>query len=261
MLKILCWNINSIRSRIFHLISVIQNENPDIILLQEIKCQFEQFPFLKIEDIGYKAYILSQKSYNGVAILSKYNCEDIIYGIPDFVDENARYIEAFVSLPNGLGVRVASVYVPNGQSVDSEKYDYKLAFLDALNQRMRHLSKLDEALIIGGDYNVAFDVIDVYDADKLKNSIGFHYLERNKLQSLVNNGFKDAFRIKNPYDSGFTWWDYRKNSVENDLGMRIDFFLINPKCMDLVDKIEVLKNYRTQEKPSDHAPIMATFYN
>jgi exodeoxyribonuclease-3 len=257
MLNIVCWNINSIRSRLEQLFLLIQNENPDVILLQEIKCTKENFPFLEIEDLGYNCYVYGQKSYNGVAILSKYNCDDVVCGIPGFEDEQARYIEAVISVFGGA-IRIASVYVPNGQSIGSDKFEYKLNFLNALSGHLKNLYNLQESALIAGDYNIAPDGMDVYDVEKLTGTIGFHHTERERLNSIINVGFYDAFRVKYPNKIEFSWWDYRASSVANNLGMRIDLVLTSPEAMDMVQDIEILKRYREMPKPSDHAPILVS---
>ncbi len=237
------------------MLDLLQEQRPDILLLQEIKCTEDQFPFLEVEDMGYKCYILGQKSYNGVAIISRYDCEDITLGIPGFEDEQARYIEGLINA-KGHMLRVASVYVPNGQSLDSDKFDYKMKFLDALYKHLQQLNTLEDKTFIAGDYNVAPHEIDVYDAAKLAGTIGFHPDERAKLHTIINDGFYDAFRARHPKKIEFSWWDYRANSMEHNLGMRIDLVLVSAEAMDVIQDVQILSKYRTLPKPSDHAPIL-----
>ena len=224
MTVIATWNVNSIRTRLDHLKKWVEERNPDIILLQELKCQKEAFPFEEVENLGYNIALLGQKSYNGVAILSKSPLEDVVYGLPTSQgDEQARYIEALVD-----GIRVASVYVPNGQEVGSEKFAYKMQFLDALKHHGRVLLKNNEPLVIGGDYNIAPFVSDGHTPDTFKKDrILCSLQEREMLRSLYHEGFIDGFRLKHPdslpaNQNVFSWWDYRAGSYGNNKGYRID---------------------------------------
>ncbi|UAT43106.1 exodeoxyribonuclease III [Anaplasmataceae bacterium AB001_6] len=256
-MKIVSWNVNSIRSRIGILKYFIKDNNPDIILLQEIKCEEHQFPYEEIEDMNYNFVINGQKSYNGVAILSKFQIEECIKHIPNFIDQNnqARYIEALI-YKDEFPVRVASIYVPNGRDITSEHFEYKLNFLDALyNYIYNSILKKSEIVIFGGDYNVAPEDIDVYDNKKMEGKIGFNILERQKLRSIINLGMYDAFRELNPKDNTYSWWDYRAKGFENNRGMRIDNMIVSPEAMNKVIKCNIYKNIRNMNKTSDHAPI------
>ena len=196
-MKISTWNVNSIKARIEHLSLWLDTEKPDIVLLQELKCINEAFPRDQIEDLGYNIAIHGQKTYNGVAILSKMPLSDIITDFPNNpIPDEARYIEAFVNLPNGA-IRVASVYVPNGQDLFSEKYQIKLKFLDALADYYQSLTQAEEMLVIGGDLNIAIAEEDVYNPALLSESICFSGAERRMLRKFISTGLIDAYRMIN----------------------------------------------------------------
>lgn len=255
MVKIVTWNVNSIKSRIVHLIDYVKSYDPDIVLLQELKCVEEAVPRMEIEDLGYNVAISGQKTYNGVAILSKYPMDDIITSLPgDTSDEQARYIEAVISYDD-TAFRVASVYVPNGQTPGSEKFHYKMKFFDRLYHHTKSLLSLNEIMVIGGDYNVAPDTVDVYDPVSLNGTTCFHPDERAKYRQLIGLGLTDAFRAANSNKQQFSWWDYRGAGFENGKGMRIDHLLLSPEAADNCKGSDVDIEPRGWEKPSDHAPV------
>lgn len=257
MLKLATWNINSIRPRMPHLLAFLDAEQPDIVLLQETKVEDDKFPGMEIEERGYNLALHGQKTYNGVAILSKFPLDDITRGLPgDTADEQARYIEAVASLPGGKAMRVASVYVPNGQSPDSEKFPYKLRFLERLTDHARELLKYEEVLILGGDYNVAPATIDVYDPKGLEGTTCFHPEERKRFHTLLNLGLYDAWRSLNPEAHAYSWWDYRGGGFQHDKGMRIDHLLASPEALDCMAVCTMQRAERAKENPSDHIPVM-----
>lgn len=258
-MKLISWNINSINSRISHLKDYIREYNPDIILLQETKCTNENFPREELEDLGYQIILNGQKSYNGVAILSKYRIEEFITTFPENPDDSqARYIEAVINV-NGNVIRVASVYVPNGGEVGSDKYHYKLEFLSKLKTHIKNILSWKEKFIIAGDFNVAASDIDVYDARQMKNATCFSSEEKKAFYRILNLGIMDSFRILYPETQGFTWWDYRAGSWQNDNGMRIDYILCSPQIIDDLENIEIHKEERGKTRPSDHVPLFAKF--
>ncbi len=255
MSLVVSWNVNSIKSRLQNFFEFVDKYSPDVILLQELKCLEEAFPKMEIEDKGYNLAISGEKTYNGVAILSKSPIEDVMKKLPgDDNDLQARYIEAFT-----CGMRVASVYVPNGQEVGSDKFQYKLRFFDRLNNHIKTLRKLDERLVIGGDYNVAPEEIDVYNPKGLNGSVCFHPEERKKFRMLINNDMADSFRIIHPNKQEFSWWDYRSGAWEQNKGMRIDQILLCPQSCDRLLEAGVYSEIRGQQKASDHAPIFCKF--
>jgi exodeoxyribonuclease III len=253
MFKIATWNVNSIKSRINHVLAFIQEHSPDVLMLQELKCTEDAFPKLEFEDLGYNCAIFGQKTYNGVAILSKYRIEDVLKGFPEFEDDQARYIECVISV-EGRAIRVASVYVPNGQSIGSDKYDYKMLFLERLNVHLQSLYELQEITIIVGDYNIASDEIDLYDHHKFEGSICFSHKERVSIKNILNIGYYDAFRARYPDQKSFTWWDYRAGAFQKNEGMRIDYTLLSPEALDLLVDVQHVKSLRKLEKASDHVP-------
>lgn len=251
-MKIVTWNINSIRARLPLFLEFLREERPDIVLLQETKCQNEAFPSEEIEVLGYNIALNGQKTYNGVAILSKYPLSDIKLKFPgDPVSDEARYIEAIVSL-SGKAIRIASVYVTNGQAVSSPKYHLKLSFLSAFAQYCQSFE--DEMTVIGGDFNVALTDIDVYDPVSLDGEILFSEKERQALRKVIATNMIDAYRI-NMADPGFTWWDYRGFALRKDHGMRIDYLFCSPEAIQMSTECYVGKEWREKEKSSDHAPV------
>ncbi len=254
-MKIATWNVNSVRARLEHLLDWAQAVSPDIILLQETKTINETFPKEPLEDMGYNLEILGQKSYNGVAILSKYRIEDVTHNLPTFSsDTSKRYVEAFTG-----GVRVASVYVPNGQEVNSHQYDYKLNFMKSLKVHMDHVLRLKEPFALGGDFNVAPGDADVYDLKKFHNRLLASLSERRALRSIIHLGFTDALRVMHPDKLDlYTWWDYRQGSWEKNRGLRIDHIFLSPEAADQLETVDVDLSMRGRQRPSDHAPLMCT---
>lgn len=257
MIKIANWNINSVRIRLPILLSFLEQESPDIVCLQETKCINEQFPRLEIESLGYNFALHGQKSYNGVAILSKFPLEDVAIKMYDGTDDiQARYIEAVITISAERVLRVISVYVPNGAPLESEKFTYKLNFFDQLYERIQQLLKFQEILVIAGDFNVAPENLDVYDKDALYNKVCFHIEERVRFRKILYTGISDAFRMLYPEKQEFTWWDYRAGSWQHNSGMRIDHILLSPKAADLLKSVNIKKEVRALDKSSDHAPII-----
>ena len=260
MVTIATWTVNSVRPRLPQLLGWLEQDAPDIVLLQEIKCVAEQFPAMEIESLGYNLALAGQKTYNGVAILSKLPLDDVIIGLPgNEADDAARYIEAVASYDGGA-LRVASVYVPNGQSADSDKFTYKLDFLDYFQAHMQRLLRYDEAVIIGGDYNIAPYPIDVHDESAWAGSVLTHETVRSAMRRLLHHGLYDAFRLCHPQAHDcFSWWDYRGNGFAKDAGLRIDHLLLSPQAADYLTDCRILKDMRGVDKASDHAPVLAEF--
>jgi len=253
--KIATWNVNSIRTRMHQLLPWLRETAPDIVLLQELKCMNDVFPYMEIEELGYNVKAHGQKTYNGVAILSKFQLEDVVTTLPGAPEDmESRYIEALASV-NGSVVRVASIYVPNGQSPESEKFAYKLRFLERLHAHTQELLKLEEALVLGGDYNVAPYPEDVYDPKSLDGTTCYHPEERKRLRTLLYDRLYDAFRLKQPDAQTYSWWDYRSSGYESGKGMRIDHLLLSPQAADKLESCTIETTLRGQERPSDHAPV------
>ncbi|MEQ9115769.1 MAG: exodeoxyribonuclease III [Rickettsiales bacterium] len=255
MLKVSSWNVNSVKSRILNVLEWVKQENPDIILLQETKCINENFPKEQFEDLGFNVAVHGQKTFNGVAILSKYPLEDIQTQFPDIPNnEQARYIEAVANV-NGKVIRVASVYVPNGQDLSSDKYEYKKKFFAALNSHYQKLLSYDEPLLLGGDFNVALENIDTYSIKEWEDTVLFHREIRKIMNDFLNIGMADLFRLQNPGEHQYSWWDYRGGAWQKNKGLRIDYLLGSPEVIDILQNCEINADTRGKEKPSDHAPV------
>ncbi len=248
-MKIVTWNVNSVRARLLHVELFLKEQQPDVLLLQELKCEEHTFP-VSLLDFGYNCAILGQKTYNGVAILSKHPIEDIQNGIPNFEDAAARYVEAFTG-----GVRVASVYVPNGQEIDSKAYNYKLDFLNALYSHCKTLLEFDERLVIGGDFNIAPTDEDVCNPSAWQGQVLCSQIERDAWRKITYLGLADAVKNSTPGKMPYTWWDYRKGSFAKDDGLRIDHLLLSSKAADALKTTKIHKNIRGLDRASDHAPV------
>lgn len=256
MISIATFNVNSIKARLLNLLAWLDEARPDIALLQELKCVDDAFPAAEIEERGYNIASHGQKTYNGVAILSKFPLDDVLRGLAgDDADVQARYIEAVASIPGGA-LRVASAYVPNGQDVTSDKFPYKLKFLERLRDHWAERLTYHELAVLGGDFNVAPEPIDVYDAPALDGSVCYHPAERQRLRALLNLGLYDAFRVANPTTQQFSWWDYRAGGYGRGHGLRIDHLLLSALAVDKLSGCIIDEAPRQQEKPSDHAPVV-----
>ena len=268
-IKIASFNVNSVKARLPRLLEWLKMSNPDVVLLQELKCVETEFPFEAIFDAGYNAAVVGQKSYNGVAILSKFKIEDVVKALPvleEEVDEQARYIEGVISVGNSA-IRIASIYVPNGGGdllqnetrENSQKFIYKMKFFERLKSHFSKLLELDEMQIFGGDYNVAVEEIDVFDPVSLSGTVCFHPEERKKFRSILNLGIVDSHRAQNPRSQAFSWWDYRGGSWQHNKGMRIDYLLTSPQATDKIVATAIEdRGVRDQEKASDHCPVCVT---
>ncbi len=257
-MKIATWNVNSVRSRLEHLKEFLRAQKPDILLLQELKCETEKFPLEELSDFPYNFYVHGQKSYNGVAVLSKYRADEVKYDF-DYnpVSEQARFIEFACQTEIGY-CRIICLYAPNGGEVASDKFQSKLEFYDALTNYLNSIKTNDEKLLIGGDFNIAPFNIDVHDPAELANSTCFTLEERQKFRIILNNGFEDAYRYFNPDSREFSWWDYRKGAFEKNEGMRIDGFLVSDSAIASFKKCYIDYDLRTAPRPSDHAAVIMT---
>lgn len=257
-LSIACWNINSILARLPTAIQVLKEMDADVVCLQEIKCEDARFPRMEIEDLGYNVETFGQKSYNGVALLSKHRMSDVRRGVPNYETDQSRYLEALIEAPDGP-FRVASLYAPNGNPVDTEKFPMKLAFMDALAAHARELLKLEEPFSISGDYNI---IARDEDADKPEDWVGdalFTPEAKSKYRLLQNIGLTDAFMQVDGRARQFTFWDYQAGAWRRDHGIRIDFHFLSPQAADRLESVEVKKQARAMDKPSDHVPVIARF--
>lgn len=249
-MKIATWNVNSVKARLGHLLDWLDAAAPDVVLLQETKCVDTEFPSLELESKGWHLSLRGQKTYNGVAVLSRLPIIEEWREL-DGDQGEARYIEA--TLENGL--RVASIYVPMGQAVDSDKFPFKLGFLDGVRARAWELLEQEVPFVFGGDYNVAPEAGDVFDVTAMEGQVLFHPEERKRFRRLLNIGLTDAFRVLHPEPAQFSWWDYRGGSWQRDLGLRIDHLLLSPQAADKLVASGIDKTPRGWEKCSDHTPV------
>ena len=252
-MKVASWNVNSINMRLPHVLDWLAAHKPDALMLQELKCMDEKFPLHEIEAAGYNVAVHGQKSWNGVAILSPHAIEDVMKGLPgDDSDEQSRYLEATIN-----GVRVASIYLPNGNPVDTEKYPYKLAWFDRLIAQAQKLLTTEQPVVLAGDYNIIPEDRDCYDPAAWAEDALFRLESRQKFRSLLNLGFTDAFRAVNDDDHQYTFWDYQAGAWPKDHGIRIDHLLLSPQAADRLKTCAIDRAPRAAEKASDHTPIFA----
>ncbi len=251
MTKIATWNVNSIRARLPRVLEWLDEFKPDVALLQEIKATDETFPALEIEDRGYNVEIHGQKNFNGVAILSKSPIEDVIRGLPGNEDDDqARYIEGFTG-----GLRVASIYLPNGNPAPGKKFDYKLRWMDCLHDHMKKTLALEEATVFGGDYNVIPAEEDVYDPSAWEDDALFRLESRNRFRRLLYLGLTDAYRVIHSEPHKYSFWDYQGGAWQKDFGIRIDHLLLSPQAVDRLKDCDIDRGPRGKEKASDHTPV------
>ena len=250
------FNINGVKARLESLVSWLKDANPDDCCLQEIKSQDEGFPRQPLEDIGYNVVTHGQKGFNGVAILSKRPLEEVARGLPgDDADVQSRYLEAVIPLKKGV-VRVAAIYLPNGNPPETDKYTYKLAWMDRLCLPARGLLKLEEPLVIAGDYNVIPTPDDAKRPEAWVNDALFLPRTRERFRTLVHTGFIDAVRLTHCGKGPFTFWDYQAGAWRRDDGIRIDHILLSSQAADLLVATRVDKYVRGQDKASDHVPVL-----
>lgn len=254
-MKIATWNINGIKARLNTLTTWLKEARPDVACLQEVKSVDEGFPAEVFEELGYNVATHGQKSFNGVALLSKQPLEDVRRGLPgDAEDAQARYIEAVVASDCGM-VRIASMYLPNGNPVDTEKFPYKLSWMTRLDAHARTLLALEEPLILAGDYNVIPEDEDCYSSAAWAGDALFRSESRDAFKRMKNIGFYDALRACNPSDGIYTFWDYQAGAWPKNHGIRIDHLLLSPQAADRLQGAGVDKHTRGWEKPSDHVPV------
>ena len=252
-MKIATWNVNSIRVRLPHVIDFIKKQSPDVLLLQELKAQDQDIPISDLEDTGYNVIFKGQKAYNGVAILSKHPVSDIVYSLYDS-DVQARYLECWVDSKNS-GFRVASIYLPNGNPINTEKFEYKIEWMTKLKQHANKLLDNEESIILGGDFNICPEDRDAANPETMKNDALFQPETRAKFREIINLGYYDAWRSLNPNKTNWSYWDYGR-AFEQNKGLRIDHFLLSPFAIDKLESIEIDTYHRSLEKPSDHAPVI-----
>ena len=254
-MKIVTWNINGVRARIGNLLHWLQESQPDIVCLQEIKTQDDQFPRLEVEALGYHVETLGQKGWNGVAILSKLRFDEVNRGLPgDDSDEHARFIEGVFSTDKGA-LRVACIYLPNGNPVGTEKFPYKLSWMARLERWAKERLALEEPLVIAGDYNVIPETADAKNPEAWVNDALFQPETRQAFRRLLNLGFTEAVRNVTDSPEVYTFWDYQAGAWQKNNGIRIDHLLLSPEAANRFSSAGVEQHVRAWEKPSDHVPV------
>ncbi len=256
-MKIATWNVNSVKARLPRVLEWLAEFQPDVALLQEIKCVDEAFPMMEIGDAGYNIAVSGQKTYNGVAILSKRPIEVERTALPgDDDDPQARYIEALIG-----DVRVASIYLPNGNPTrdeaggDSDKFLYKLAWMDRLHAHVGELLKTEDAIVLGGDYNICATDSDAHDPAALADDALARPESRGRFRALVNLGLTNAYRAFDQHPNRYSYWDYQRGAWSKDNGLLIDHLLCSPQAADRLVAAGIDRNPRGREKPSDHTPV------
>lgn len=254
-MRIATWNVNSVRQRLDHLVAWLKERSPDIVCLQEIKCVDDAFPREPIEALGYNVAVHGQKTFNGVALLSKLPFDEVAPGlIGDDGDAQARFLEALVSTKSGV-VRIISLYLPNGNPTGTEKYTYKINWMDRLIKFAQERLKLEEPMLLCGDYNVIPTADDARRPEAWVNDALFLPQTREKFRTLINLGLTDAVRTVSDANDLYTFWDYQAGAYQKNDGIRIDHVLMSPQATDRLIAAGIDKHVRGWEKPSDHVPV------
>ena len=257
-MKIATWNVNSVKARLPTVLEVLKAIDCDVVCLQEIKCETDAFPYIEIEELGYHCAVHGQKSYNGVALLSKFPVEDVIKGLPgNEDDEQARYIEALILSDHPI--RVGGLYLPNGNPAPGPKYHYKLSWMQHLEVRARALLDSEEAFTLCGDYNVLPRREDCWDETVWQGDALALAPSRAAFRRLKHLGLSEAFEVADNRGHQYTFWDYQGGAFPKDHGIRIDHHLLSPQAADRLEHNEIFRKARELNKPSDHVPVIATF--
>ena len=262
-MKIVSWNVNSINARIEQVKRFIKQDNSDIYLIQELKCINELFPFNQIEDLGYNCYVNGQKAWNGVAILSKIKLNIINTNIPTYLnDKQSRFLETEIKIKKiKKNIKLFCIYLPNGNPIDTEKFDYKLEWMEKFNEYIGKLYIENNPIIIGGDFNVIPTDEDVYSPENYKNDACAHPKTRELYRILINQGFTDTIKHFIEGKTNWTFWGYRGGGWQKGNGLRIDHFLTSPDITDLIKSVKIDRTPRGWEKASDHTPVIIELLN
>ena len=248
------WNVNSVRARIENVKSYLLKYKPEILMMQEIKTEDISFPYDDFSSMNYESHVFGQKSYNGVAIISKKKLKNIKNDIIKDKLKQSRIISAEIEYKK-KNIQMINIYTPNGNPVDTEKYDYKKKWLNDLIKQLKILIKKNQNIILAGDFNIIPAAEDVYNPKSFENDALFRLEIRKKLREIINLGFNDVYRHFNETKEGYTFWDYMRGAWQKNNGMRIDHFLVSNSLINNVKKININKDPRGREKPSDHTPI------
>jgi len=253
--KIASWNVNSVKVRLPHLLAFLEDARPDVLCLQEIKCLADDFPRLEIAALGYQVEAVGQRAYNGVALVSREPARSIVCGLPDSGDdEQARYIEASFGAA-GSEVRIASIYLPNGNPVDTDKFTYKLAWMERLVGHAQGLLRREIPFVLAGDYNVCPADEDVYDPVAWQGDALCRIETRSRFRALLNLGLTDAYRLFHREPHRYTFWDYQAGAFQKNDGIRIDHLMLSPQAADRLADAGIDRHVRGWDKPSDHVPV------
>jgi len=248
------WNVNSVRARIENIKDYLKKYSPDIVLMQEIKTEDPTFPYDDFSSLNYESHVFGQKSYNGVAIISKHKLENVRLDLIKDKLKQSRIISAEFKYKK-KNIQIINIYTPNGNPVDTEKYTYKKEWIDSLIKQLKSLSKKNENIILGGDFNIIPSAEDVYNVKSFEDDALYRLEIRKKLREMINLGFHDAYRHINGDKEGYTFWDYMRGAWQKNNGMRIDHFLVSNSLLNIVKNVKINKDPRAKEKPSDHTPI------
>ena len=248
------WNVNSVRARIENIKDYLKKFSPDIVMMQEIKTEDPTFPYDDFSSLDYESHVFGQKSYNGVAIISKHKLKNIRIDLIKDKLKQSRIISAEVDHKKKR-IQIINIYTPNGNPVNTEKYTYKKEWLDSLIKQLKTLSKKNENIILGGDFNIIPSSQDVYNVKNFEDDALYRLEIRKKLREMINLGFHDAYRHIHGDKEGYTFWDYMRGAWQKNNGMRIDHFLVSNSLLSIVKDVNINKYPRGKEKPSDHTPI------
>ena len=251
------WNVNSVRARIENIKSYLLKYKPDILMMQEIKTEDLNFPYDDFSSMDYESYVFGQKSYNGVAIISRGKLKNIRKDLIKDKLKQSRIISAEIEYKK-KNIQLINIYTPNGNPVDTEKYDYKKKWLSDLIKQLKNLSKKNQNIILAGDFNIIPSAEDVYNPKSFEDDALFRLEIRKKLREMINLGFNDVYRYFYDTKEGYTFWDYMRGAWQKNNGMRIDHFLVSNSLIDNIKSININKDPRGREKPSDHTPIEIT---
>ncbi len=251
-MRIATWNVNSIRARLPNVIGWLGEAKPDVLLMQEIKCETDAFPAMEFKAARYNTYACGQKAYNGIALASLHKIEHIQEGLPNFKEDvQARYLEAVIK-----GVRVASIYVPNGNPIGTDKFAYKLDWLTSFKKHAAKLLRTEERVVLGGDFNVIQTELDVYDPKGWEEDALYHPKTRAAFRDILALGYTEIFRALHPDERAYSFWDYQGGAWQQDKGLRLDHFLLSPEAVDRTKKCFIDREARSKDKASDHAPVV-----
>ena len=253
-MKISSWNVNSVRARIENIINYLKTSNPDVLMIQEIKTEEKNFPFSEFKVLGYESYVFGQKSYNGVAFLSKKKINKINIKFINDQNKQSRIIEGDIK-HKSQNIKLINIYAPNGNPINTEKYDYKKNWYDLIIKKVKRSLIENQNIIIAGDFNVIPTENDAYDYKRYENDALFKLEIRKKFRELINLGFYDIYRYFYKDKQEYTFWDYMSGSWQKNHGLRIDHFLISNNLLNIIKNVNINKKPRSKTKPSDHTPI------